>query len=142
MPVDDGLDLFGMHLEAADVDDAAAPPVEIVALAPAFDHVVGVDEAVLIEKLAGGSVYRRSGLRCAWSGCAAIRPRPSSRPRRVGPRKRGRKSFEAVGHFEADAGLRARIGMADPGSRIGLAQAVENILVGDLARTGARSRDR
>src|SRR3984957_18755927 len=33
MPVDDGFDFLGMNLQAADVDDAAAPADEVISLA-------------------------------------------------------------------------------------------------------------
>ena len=41
-------DLFGMHLRAADVDDAAAPSGEQVAIAAPFDDVARIDEAVRV----------------------------------------------------------------------------------------------
>src|SRR5579884_2290665 len=47
MAVERGLDLLGMHLLAADIDDAAAPPDEMVAAVAPLDHVAGIDEAVL-----------------------------------------------------------------------------------------------
>ena len=46
MPVDHRLDLLGMNLQAADIDDAAAPADEVIAVAAQLDHVAGVDEAV------------------------------------------------------------------------------------------------
>ena len=46
MAIDDRLDLLGMHLQAADIDDAAAPADEDIAVAAQFDHVAGVDEAI------------------------------------------------------------------------------------------------
>ena len=46
VPVDHRLDLLGMDLQPADVDDAAAPADEVVALAAQLDHVAGVDEAL------------------------------------------------------------------------------------------------
>ena len=45
MPVDHGLDLLGMNLQPADIDDAAAPADEVIAVAAQLDHVAGVDEA-------------------------------------------------------------------------------------------------
>src|SRR5437762_876537 len=63
--VDDSLDLFGMDLEAADVDDPAASADEVVAVSAALDHVPGVDEPVrvyevvaLAPKVAGGRARR------------------------------------------------------------------------------------
>ena len=46
MAVDHRLDLFRMHLQPADIDDAAAAADEIIAVAAQLDHVAGVDEAV------------------------------------------------------------------------------------------------
>ena len=48
MTVDDGLDLFGIHLLAADVDDAAAAAEEEITLAAALDEIAGVDETVAV----------------------------------------------------------------------------------------------
>ena len=50
MAVDHRLDFLGMNLEAADIDDAAAPADEIIAIAAQFDHVAGIDEAVGIRE--------------------------------------------------------------------------------------------
>ena len=40
------LDLLGMHLGAADIDDAVAPADEMTTPVAGFDHVAGVDEAL------------------------------------------------------------------------------------------------
>ena len=48
MPVDHGFDFLGMNLQAADIDDAAAPADEVITVAAQFDHVAGVDESVLV----------------------------------------------------------------------------------------------
>ena len=50
MAVDHRLDLLGMHLQAADIDDAAAPADEEVAAAAQLDHVAGVDEALRVRE--------------------------------------------------------------------------------------------
>src|SRR5262249_46346523 len=42
MLVDDGLDFLGIHLEAADVDDAGATAQEDPAVAARFDHIARV----------------------------------------------------------------------------------------------------
>src|SRR5579883_1869614 len=59
MAVERGLDLLGMHLLAADIDDAAAPPDEMVAAVAPLDHVAGIDEAVLAGQ------WRRTGTEIA-----------------------------------------------------------------------------
>src|SRR6266853_1026721 len=46
MAVDHRLDLFGVDLEAADIDDPAAAADEMVAAVAQLDHVAGIDEAV------------------------------------------------------------------------------------------------
>ena len=48
MAVDHRLDLLGMNLQAADIDDAAAAADEEVAIAAPLHHVAGIDEAVAI----------------------------------------------------------------------------------------------
>ena len=48
--VDHRLDLLGMNLQAADIDDAAAAADEMVAVASPLDHVAGVDEAVGVDQ--------------------------------------------------------------------------------------------
>src|SRR5450432_4840046 len=53
MPVDDGLDFLRMNLEAANVDNAAAPADEVISLAAQLDHVAGVDEAVAVSEFGG-----------------------------------------------------------------------------------------
>ena len=48
MAVDHGFDLFGMHFQAADIDDAAAAAGEQVTIAAQLHHVAGIDKAVPI----------------------------------------------------------------------------------------------
>src|ERR1700690_1491066 len=55
MAVDRRLDLFGMPLEAADIDDAAAPTDEMITPVAQLNHVAGIDKTVLV----------------AWEGAAA-----------------------------------------------------------------------
>ena len=52
MPVDHGLDLLGMDLEAADIDDAAPPARKEQPLAARLDDVAGIDEAVVVRQRA------------------------------------------------------------------------------------------
>ena len=61
MPVDRRLDFLRVHLQTADVDDAAAPADEMAALAPQLDDVAGVDEAVVTEQWAGFGVQVAAG---------------------------------------------------------------------------------
>ena len=58
MPIDDRLDFFGMNLQAADIDDAAAAAGEDIAIAAPLHHVAGIDEAVVIAQ-APPAAYRR-----------------------------------------------------------------------------------
>ena len=48
MTVDHRLDLLGMDLQAADVNDTVPSADEIISVTAQFDHIAGVDEAVLI----------------------------------------------------------------------------------------------
>jgi hypothetical protein len=50
MAVDHRLDLLGMDLLAADIDDAAAPADKVIAAIAQFDDVAGIDKAVRVEK--------------------------------------------------------------------------------------------
>src|SRR5437867_1321859 len=59
MPVDRRLDFLRVDLQAADVDEAAAPAEKVVPVAAAFHHVAGVDEAVVIAER--GVVAERAG---------------------------------------------------------------------------------
>ena len=53
MPVDDGFYFFRMNLEAADINDAAAPSHEVVSTTTQFDHVAGIDEPICIGQRRG-----------------------------------------------------------------------------------------
>src|SRR5712692_10449360 len=48
MPIDDRLDLFGMDLQAADIDDATFSADEMVAIAAQLQHVAGVHESFMV----------------------------------------------------------------------------------------------
>src|ERR1700686_4487401 len=48
VPIDDRLDLLGVNLQSADIDDAAAAAGEGVTIAAPLHHVAGIDEAVVI----------------------------------------------------------------------------------------------
>ena len=53
MPIDDGLDFFGMDLAAAHIDDAVLPSDEVVAVAAQFDQIARVDKAVRVRERVG-----------------------------------------------------------------------------------------
>ena len=48
MTVDRSLDLLGMDLQAADVNDTVLSADKIISLTAQLDHVASVDEAILI----------------------------------------------------------------------------------------------
>ncbi len=48
--VDHSLDLLGMDLETPNVDDPVSSANEIVAIAPEFEHIAGIDETVLVRE--------------------------------------------------------------------------------------------
>ena len=50
MTIDRGLDLLGVHLLAAHIDNAALAADEVVAVTSSLDHVAGIDEALGIEQ--------------------------------------------------------------------------------------------
>ena len=50
MTVDDRFDLFGMDLEAADVNDSPAATAEMIAPVVQLENVTRVDEALGIKK--------------------------------------------------------------------------------------------
>src|SRR6058998_634953 len=128
---DHRLDLLGVHLLAADVDDAAPTTEEVVALTASLDDVAGIHEALVI---AQGDVFAE---------VAAGGPRRANPQRTVldldldGPGRADdarREAFEAIVDLEADARFRRRVGMADAGSGVEGAKGCEQRLVGDLAR--------
>src|ERR1700722_17817519 len=134
-----------MNLEAADIDDAAAPPDEVVSVTTQFNHVAGIDESLRICQR-----------RCVWAdigtgGSRRTNPQGSVLDLHfdaatVIPDHGCGKTFQAVIYRKANPGLGRRIGMTDRGRGKGPAQAVEHGLIGDLARqpniAGRKSRDR
>src|SRR6185312_9874291 len=133
MPIDDGFYFFRMNLEAADIDDAAAPSDEMVSVSTQFDHVAGIDEPLSVDQR-----------RCVWtdiSTCGSRRTNPErsvldfhNDTITVLPDDGCGETFQAVIDRETNAGLGRRVGMANRSSGKGPAQAVEHGLVGDLAR--------
>ena len=130
MAVDHGFHFLGIDLEAADIDDAAAPADEIIAVAAQFHHVAGIHPAILSSGL---RCRRHNRWRCAASGYAAAVHHPHFHRRPGGRQIRG-KPFQPIGDFKAHARFGRGIGMADGGMRETALQAVEHRLVGDLAR--------
>jgi len=61
MAGDDGLDLLGMHLLAADIDHAAAPPGEVEPSRAFRDHVAGVNKAIAAGRIAAHGLRARAG---------------------------------------------------------------------------------
>src|SRR6202022_3577114 len=123
---------LGMDLQPADVDDAAAPADEVVALAAQLDDVAGVNEApVVCER------------RCIGADIGARRAVGADLERTVDdlhldavavpPDKVGGKTFAPVVYRETDAGLGRSIGMADRRMRKRPGQAVEPPLASDFA---------
>src|ERR1700693_6372344 len=50
MTIDDRLDLLGVNLATADIDDPATPTNEVTAIAAALDHVAGIDKPVRLDE--------------------------------------------------------------------------------------------
>jgi len=138
MAIDDRLDLLGMNLQAADIDDAAAPADEIAALAAALHEIAGIDKPVRVHE---GRVFRAD-----IAGCGSRRPDAERSIQHLDVDLAGacavaacahqarRESLASVIDLESDAGFRRRKGVDDIGSRIARVQTVQNRLVRDLSR--------
>src|SRR6266851_3564082 len=132
MPIDDRLDLFGMDLQAADIDDAAFSADEMVAIAAQLQHVAGVHESFMVcqRRNRAADILGRSSVRTYLQRSvydlhlyvAGLADHA------------GRKSFETVIDVEADARFGRSIGVADPCLRIESTKIVEDRLVRDLPR--------
>src|SRR5579884_307466 len=138
--VDDGFDLLGMHLVAADIDDAAAPAGEIAALAALLDDIAGVDEAVCVAERRGGRAEIAGGGAGRADAQRAVRDLHLDL---AAPRQDARgKAGEAVIDFERDPRLGGRESMAYRRGTVANGEMVEDRLVGDLAReTDVARRD-
>src|SRR6202011_736276 len=104
VPVDDRFDFLGRNLQAADIDDAAAPADEVVSVPAQFDHVAGVDESVLVGQ--GGRLPADIGV----SGTPRANPQRSVHDFHFNavtalPDQGGGKAFKAIVHGKADARL-------------------------------------
>ena len=126
------LDLFGMNLGAADVDDPAAPADEDITIAAALDHVAAVDEAL--------GVVQRRRVRADVAQRRAVR---FDAQRAVDDlhrdlaalfEQRSGKAGAAVADGERDARFGGGVGVLDARVRIERAQGGEHGVVGDLAR--------
>ena len=131
----------GFTFSAADIDDAAAPPDEMIAVAAQLDHVAGVDEAVGVAQ--GRRIVAEIAQRRA-VGADAQRAVDDLHRDAVAAlaEKGGGKARAAVVDLEADAGFGRGIGMGDARARIERRQGVEHGLVGDLAGQAHIVRDR
>src|ERR1043166_767132 len=114
MGVDDGLDLLGMNLEAADIDDAAAPADEMIAIAAQLHHVAGIDKAV------GVSQRARAAPDIGMRGSPGADPQAAVDDLdldavAIDAHDAGRKALPAVIDRKPDTGFGRRIGMADRG---------------------------
>ena len=132
MPVDRGLDLFGMNFQAADIDDAAAPAGKEVTIAAQFHHVAGIDKAVLVGERCIGAEITRRGARRADAQRAVQHLHLDAIAAALD--EFGGKSGKSVANLERHAGFGRGISVTDDGLRKGAVQAVEDRLVGDFAR--------
>src|SRR5579862_7711593 len=130
VPVDDRLDLLGVNLQASDIDDAAAPAGEDVAIAAPLHHIAGIDETVAVAQhmLRAEIALRRARRADTQRAIDEFKFDAIA----VVIQEIGGKPGAAVVDLEGNAGFRRRIGVAD--SRLGErgAQTVEDRLVGDF----------
>ena len=132
MPVDRRFDFLRIHLQAADVDEAAPSTEEVVPLAAAFHHVAGVDEAVCIGER---GAFLTEIPNCIPRGPDPQRPIIDADLDIAGRADQARrKSFEPIGDVESHARLRGGEGMADTGLRVERTERVKNRLVRDFSR--------
>src|SRR3984893_10046028 len=111
VPVDHRLDLFGMNLEAADIDDAATAAGESVTGAVQFNDVAGIDEALFVEERRGGADIARCRARRADAQRAVFNLHLDA-VARLPDIGRG-KACKAVVDVEGDTGLGRSISVAD-----------------------------
>src|SRR5580658_8818026 len=132
MRVDDRLDLFRVHFESADVDDAAGAADEMIAAGAQFNAIAGVDEAVrapqrrCVRIQVAQRVACRADLQCAL-GDAQLNVAAATE-------QVCRESGRAVAYLESYPRLARGECVRDGGLRIHRPQAVENRLIGNLAR--------
>src|SRR5204863_2475743 len=128
---DHRLDLFGVHLLAADVDDTRPTTEEVVAVTASLHDVAGVHEAlfvaqsdVLAEVAAGGprrADTERTVLDLDLDGAGRADDA-------------GRKAFQTIVDLEADTRLRRGVGMAHARPGVERPKRGKERLVGDLPR--------
>ncbi len=132
MPIDHGLDLFRVNLQAADIDDAALAPDKEITVAAPLHHIAGIDEALRVEERRAprAHIARRGARRTnAQRAVDDFHLDAVANAFEVIRRKSG----EAVIDGEADAGFGRGVGVADAGLRKSSAQIVEDRLVGDFS---------
>src|SRR5580704_13691389 len=120
-----------MDLQPADIDDATAAADEVITIAPAFQHVAGIAEPIVIRKhYAGAQISVSHAARAN-----AQRAIDNLHLDLAGFFDHiGWKAFAAVIDFKTDSSLGGSVSMADARLRIARSQTVEHRLVCDLAR--------
>src|SRR5690349_18369447 len=131
MPVDHGLDLLGMNLQPADIDDAATPADEMVAVTAQLNHVAGIDKSIDIGEISRVPAHISMGGSPRSDTQGAIHDLHLDAAGILADQL-CRKALAAVIDGKADARFRRGISMADRGLRKGLRQTIEDRLVGDL----------
>src|SRR6185312_8884145 len=130
MAVDHRLDLLGMNLESADIDDAIRAADKVVAVAAALDQIARIDEIVWVferrtveigARRAAGANAQRPLLDLHIHGSAGFLEKPD------------RKSGKAIADLEGHSGLGRSEGMPDIRIGIGRTQRVQYALIGDLS---------
>ncbi len=133
MTVDHRLDLFGMDLQAADVNDTIPSADEIIAVTAQLDHVAGVDEAVRIcerlarapevaDRISRGADTQRAIFDLHFDAGTWLSDQTS------------RKASATIADLERYAGLRRSECMGDLGIRVESPKTVQDCLVSNLSR--------
>ncbi len=131
MAVDHRFNLFGMNLQPADIDDAAAAAGKDVTVAVQFHDVAGIDKAVLVaQRHVGADIMRRSARRADMQRAVQHLHLDTAA---MALDKFGRKAGKPVGDFEGDASFGRSVSVTDARLRKGMAQTVQHRLVGNLA---------
>src|SRR5437879_3557632 len=130
MAVDHRLNLLGVDLQPADIDDSAPATEEVVAVLASFHDVAGVDEALMVHE-------RRAVLvDIAEGGAGGTNPQRPVFDFHLHLAARAdqsrRKALETVGDFESNASFRRSVPAADIGLRVECLERIEDRLVCDL----------
>jgi hypothetical protein len=117
MPIDHGFYFLGVDLKTPNVDDSIPPPGEIVAVAPQFEHVGCVDEAVRVTEsqvlgadVTGGHPGGADSKRAVFDLHLDVSARLAD--------DSGRKARKTIVDFERYACLRGGKSVSDLGLRI------------------------